>query len=136
VAEGVYKAVDCGESTATFDDDGTTAYGYLLRNGEVIADVWLYNNLEAPSEIKQLSKDGPPLNAERFVANEKYERIESEDDVKFEFYSNQESGTIVVEIILRGQVFAVLESSSKVGWSRLAKIEGPLAKPLLKKYAQ
>jgi len=43
---GIFKSSTSLDSrySAVFEDDGEVAYGYLLLDGAIISDVWLYNS--------------------------------------------------------------------------------------------
>ena len=43
--------------SAVFEDDGEVAYGYLLSDGQIISDVWLYNSDTGPSRIAAVSSE-------------------------------------------------------------------------------
>jgi len=132
--EGVFKACDHvgSDYSAVFEDDGKTAYGYLLQNGEIVGKVWLYNCFPAP-EIPDWEdkRNAPYLNPKEFVKDENFPRIENEDEVEFSWYTDANTGKNAVEIVLRGLPFAQIEPSSVSGWSRLAKKDGPLARRLV-----
>ncbi len=44
--DGVFKSSTSLDPrySAVFEDDGEVAYGYLLLDGAIISDVWLYNS--------------------------------------------------------------------------------------------
>src|ERR687898_201513 len=55
--------------SAVFEDDGKVAYAYLLDDGRIVADVWLYNRAAAPEapEWRDRSK-APFLNPRGFTS--------------------------------------------------------------------
>jgi len=130
LSEGIFKGVDFTgtDYSAIFEDDGKTAYGYLLKAGSIVSDVWLYNCVPAPDEPEWDKKENAPfLNPRDYVSDQHYPRIQSADEIEFCSYSDKKTGSLAVEIILRGVVFAQMEPNKFPGWSRLANEDGPLA---------
>jgi hypothetical protein len=111
--------------TAVFDDNGKVAYAFLLYQGEIITDVWLYNVAPTPEEF---GLDQPPhLNPKGYARDEAYPRIEREDQVEFRFITPGEIRTLYVELHLRGEFFAKLVPDQVPGWSKWAAQDGDLA---------
>ena len=58
--DGIFKSSTSHDArySAVFEDDGEVAYGYLLLDGEIISDVWLYNNDDTrPEYVAPVSDD-------------------------------------------------------------------------------
>jgi len=58
--DGIFKSSTSLDSrySAVFEDDGEVAYGYLLLDGAIISDVWLYNGDDTrPERIVPVSDD-------------------------------------------------------------------------------
>jgi hypothetical protein len=111
--------------TVVIEDDGRVAYAYLRRGGEIVADVWLYNVAATPEEPTWTDRSEVPyLNPRRYCTREEFPRITANTRVTCSVVSEQ------VEIRVEGQLIARLQPGIKPGWSRLARMNGPLAKPL------
>lgn len=119
-------------STLLIEDDGRVAYAYLLgKEKKIVADIWLYNRCVAP-EAPEWSDPGnlPFANPADYV-DAGYELPLPSSGGDF-FVEWQDRGAArYARILLGGQLFAELVAGAKPGWSRLAKKNGPLAKPLL-----
>jgi hypothetical protein len=50
------------------EDDGRVAYAYLMKDENIIGDVWLYNQLDAPENTNWDHKKMPFLNPIEFIA--------------------------------------------------------------------
>jgi len=113
---------------AIFEDDGRVAYAYLLKDEEIVADVWLYNRGEPPAEPEWRNPDKAPFaNPKGYASIYKDEPISDESDVDFTWVHNQ-ARLVAVEIKLKGKLYGRLTPGSKPGWSMLAIKDGPLAK--------
>lgn len=110
------------------EDDGRVAYAYLLEYGDVVGDVWLYNQSAAPGDNNWANQQIPYLNpAEYLSPNAAVSPIESESEIRCEWIESLNDGTIEVGIWLRDQFIAQIETGSKPGWSVLVAKDGPLA---------
>jgi hypothetical protein len=118
--DGIYSVV--------FEDNGKVAYGYLLRDGRIVGDVWLYNRLPAPKERpwSDRSLRPPFLNPEEFVDAEDFTPVSTGDEVTF-IWSEAE-GSPVVDILIHSAPHARIKLGAKPGWCRLASKDGPLAR--------
>jgi len=120
----LYEVPDSGMSVA-IEDDGRVAYAYLKQHGKIVADVWLYNVVPTPNEITWTDPVQMPfLNPRRYCAQAEFQRIEPDTDVTCTLVSEH------VEVRVEGQLIARLRPGIRPGWSRLARISGPLAEPL------
>jgi hypothetical protein len=107
------------------DDDGRVAYAYLLKDEEVVGDVWLYNVDEAPETPPWKDPSQMPfLNPKSYCRLESVPRLQADSEVHCRWYKQG------VEVSIDGIIVARLEEGAKPGWSRMAARPGPLAKPL------
>lgn len=124
---GVVLRIDApdGSRALVLEDDGKVAYAYLLEQGGVVGDVWLYNVAETPESVDWRDEAAMPfLNPRRYCRGETVARLRDDSAVACEWSSQ---GVVVV---VDGVRLARLERGAKPGWSRLAGLPGPLAKPL------
>ena len=105
--------------SAVFEDDGEVAYGYLLIDGRIVSDVWLYNRDEAPGTSPW--KDGPQG---RFLP------VEDAEDVSFVWTYGPGQVPTAVEFWIRGRLHARVTPDCRPGWCVLAIEDGPLARKL------
>lgn len=113
------------------DDDDRVAYAYLLRDGEAVGDVWLYNRHEAPEEPEWHDKSNVPfLNPRRFARQDGFVAIETDGDVAVDWRFEGEH-LARVDVRIRGVLSARLAPFTKPGWSRMAVADGPLARVLM-----
>ncbi len=117
---------------AMVEDNGRVAYAYLLEDKQIVGDVWLYNHGAGPSEAEWADPSKAPFaNPADFAAAIDIP-IHNRTDVDVTWGVDYQSGAIQVSILIRGQLFAILEPGAKPGWSKLALQEGPLAKRLIR----
>ena len=105
-----------------FEDDGKVAYAYLLDDGRIVADVWLYNRAATPDspEWRDHSK-APFLNPRGFTPEVPFVPPADESEVEFTWSSDAQGRTTLHVLIAPG---------SKPGWCKLAAKDGPLASVL------
>lgn len=119
-----------GLTKAVFEDDGRVAYCYILENGEIKSDVWIYNRASAPidPDIRRQDSDGPNLNPGKYALTA--EKLpEHADDISIEWQTAAGmKPTAIVKTF--GLTLARVSAETKPGYARLARLEGPLAKPL------
>jgi len=109
------------------EDDGRVAYAYLLAYGDVVGDVWLYNQAEAPTNANWYEQSLPYLNPAEYLNKEaRIVPIKAEKEVRCE-WTETSNGLIEVGIWLRDKFVAQMKSGSKPGWSVLVVKDGPLA---------
>jgi hypothetical protein len=106
-------------------DDGRVAYAYLYEGEDIIGDVWLYNQQQAPATSFWLAEDMPFLNPTEYLAKDK--PIAAESEVRCEWTENPNDGLIEVGIFIRDKFIAAISAGSKPGWSVLVAKDGPLA---------
>lgn len=119
-----------GLTAAVFEDDGRVAYCYILEDGQIKSDVWIYNRENSPddADIRHQDASTPPMNPRKYALAA--ERLpERTDDVSIEWrIAKGMKPTAVVRVF--GLTMAQVSAEAKPGYARLARIEGPLAKPL------
>ena len=116
--------------SAVFEDDGKVAYAYLLEDGRIVGDVWLYNAAPTPDEPEWRDRSKAPfLNPRRFASAEPFRPATEEADVDLSWTKDPE-GNLILRISLHGAYHAMLTPGSKPGWCRLAVNDGPLASVL------
>ncbi len=126
--EGAFKKSisPCGKYSATFEDDGFTVYGYLLKNDEkIISTVWLYNIGDEPATPDE---GRAPRNRPEYIIAHEYPQIVSSDEIEFVWAVT--GVRCSVKILLRSELFAELDSDSTPGRSILVKKDGPIARRL------
>ncbi len=119
-AEGMYSVV--------IEDDGRVAYAYLFdADGDICADVWLYNRCAAPELPEWTGPDGAPFaNPASFVAGEaRFTLPRSHDDIGVAWLGE------IAQVLVHDQVIATLWDGSKPGRALQAKVDGPLANVLV-----
>ena len=118
------------KSKLVFDDDGRTAYAYLIVDGEIVSDVWLYNvgELSQKPEWPDCNKM-PFANPAGFVSEETFEPINNSGEIALDWVVDS-NGLRQVSVILRGQEHALLRPGAKPDWCRLATKISPIAKLL------
>lgn len=110
------------------EDDGRVAYAYLLEYGDIIGDVWLYNQTPAPADSNWANQQMPYLNpAEYVLPHIVVSPIKTESEIRCEWTEAPNDGLIEVAIWLRDKFVAQIISGSKPGWSVLVVKDGPLA---------
>lgn len=126
----VEQVADASNWSVVFEDDGKTAYAYLIKGNEIRADVWLYNHGSATTVPEWNDPEKLPFTnpAEYSRSLDRLPvRVREDFDCVWHF-----SGTDLVDVVLlfRGEVFARLTRDSKPGESLLAVKDGPLARKL------
>lgn len=108
------------------EDDGRVAYAYLLEEGKIVGDVWLYNVGPSPDEVDWGRRDAMPFENPRSLGTDRGTlRLSADSAVNCQW--SQEGD---VTVFLDGVALARLAPGSTPGWSRLAIKDGPLARPL------
>lgn len=114
-----------------FEDDGKTAYAYLILNGKITADVWLYNRHIAPTQAEWDDPSKLPfMNPREYAFDLSIEPISNTNQVQFVWNHDRQNCLINTEVFLRGELYGQLTPTSCPGWSKLAKKDGPLARVL------
>jgi hypothetical protein len=110
------------------EDDGRVSYAYLLKDRDIISDVWLYNQQESPDNTNWTNRDEMPfLNPKEYLYEGKsIPPIESDSDVKLDWKYGDE--LYVVNVFIREERIAVLKPDLRPGFSIMVREDGPLAK--------
>lgn len=107
------------------EEDEKVAYAYLLHQGEIVGDVWLYNVVPNPSKVDWGNREDLPFcNPAQFCRSEAAVRVEGAHQVTCEWLR------IGVIVYVQGRPYAKLMIGSKPGWSVNAAKAEPLALPL------
>lgn len=132
MTEGVWVAHDDpqGKHSAVFEDDGRVGWAYLLDDGKIVTDVWLYNHGPAPESPLASREQGPPRNRAGFASPEEVTPVTDPGEVTFLWRHDGESGEVRVDVHLRGVLFGRLVAVVKPGWARMARRDGPCARML------
>lgn len=110
------------------EDNGRVCYAYLYQGEDIIGDVWLYNQQQAPVTSFWRTEDMPFLNPAEYLAKDAAIRsIANEHEVRCEWTASKDDGLIEVGIYIRDKFIASILSGSKPGWSVLVAKDGPLA---------
>jgi hypothetical protein len=115
------------------EDDGVVAYAYLLRDEEIVGDVWLYNQEETPvvPEWRQQPPPAPPFrNAEQYVGP----GHASAHPISLTEIAVRWQGSDVdlkAEILLREHTFAILMPGARPGFSAWVIRDSPVARKLI-----
>lgn len=126
---GFTKSFKQGEWTVVVEDDDRVAYAYLLHNGRIAADVWLYNRVPSPQQPpwRQPRGEMPFLNSAHHVNDNDAVRSPAPDAVSVS-WTDPTDPEPQITVSLDNQPIAWLAPGTKPGWSALAKRDGPLAK--------
>lgn len=109
------------------EDDDKAAYAYLLKDGSIVGDVWLYN--AAPgSNIPgwESEEEMPFVNPAEWSLS--FTPPLSESEMVTVEWKIGKHGKVVAEVHLRNQLHAILKEGEEPGWCRCARKDGPLAK--------
>ncbi|MDB4924068.1 hypothetical protein [Mucilaginibacter sp.] len=109
-------------------DDGRVAYAYLYEGEDIIGDVWLYNQQEAPAISFWREEDMPFLNPKEYLLKDaSIKPITNDSDIRCEWTESLNDGLIEVGISICDKFIACISSGSKPGWSVFVVKDGPLA---------
>jgi hypothetical protein len=126
--------MNCGDGLhrCVVEDNGRVAYAYLIREGKMIGDLWLYNQAETPIEPEWRDRTKMPfLNPIAFVdTSTMAQPLQSEDDLEAEWEVGADGVATRVRLYLYGCLYGVLAPAAKPGWSVAVVKDGPLAKLL------
>ena len=126
---GFTRSFKNGDWTVLVEDDDRVAYAYLLHNGRITADVWLYNRVPPPQQPPWQQPPGemPFLNSAHHVTDNDAVRSPSPDAISVSWTDPIEPD-LQITLSIDSQPIAWLTPGAKPGWSALAKQDGPLAK--------
>jgi len=115
--------------SVVFEDDGRVAYAYLFEGEKIIADVWLYNHGQAPSEPEWLDFSKAPFkNSAEFAARTSFQPVTDRKEVAIVLKKTDQQKLDAAEVYIRGKLHGVIKPGIKPGWSLLAIKDGPVAK--------
>ena len=121
---------DRANAEVVFEDDGKTAYAYLIVNEAIVGDVWLYNVCKAPAIPEWTDRESCPFaNPLDFVLEDDFRPLTDSDEIAVD-WDLESTSVQQVTITLRGKKHALLRPGSKPGWCRLAAKASPVARPL------
>jgi len=114
--------------SVVIEDNGQVAYAYLLKDGNIVSDVWLYNQIKTPEISDWPNKESLPfLNSKEYTFNDGFIRsIQSRED--FEVIWENIAEQIIVRIIILGKIKVQMDSNEKIGLSNNIFKTGPLAR--------
>lgn len=124
---------DESECSVVLEEDGKVAYAYLLREGDIIGDVWLYNVNGAPGQPEWDDPDNAPFANPREFAGEKArpDLDDPEKEISCEWIRSDGSDAVTAVLVkIKGTAVGRLEPNATPGWSAFAEKDGPLAKVL------
>lgn len=115
-----------GHRSVVLEDDGRVAYAYLLNgDSEIVGDAWLYNVGDDPEEVSWQDRSSMPFqNPAKYCVADRPPRLRPDSRIACTW--TEQGVTVSVE----GIEWVRLEVGCRPGWSLLARIPGPLAKPL------
>ena len=118
-----------GDWTALVEDDGCVGYAYLLYQGKIVSDVWLYNRGPAPEVAPWKDSDNtmPFLNSAEYVTDEGVMHAPSPDALSVS-WSGSDGPGLEVAVCIDDHLIAWLAPNARPGWSTLVKRSGPLAR--------
>jgi hypothetical protein len=111
------------------EDDDRVGYAYLLDEQlQIVADVWLYNVCEAPTQPEWIGNDLMPFaNPAAYVRSDVgLEPLRNSSDIRVEWGTSDE-GAVKATIFLKSDRYAVLINGAKPGWTIAAAKNSPLA---------
>jgi hypothetical protein len=117
-----------GEWTAIVEDDDNVGYAYLLQQGHIVSDVWLYNRGPAPEAPPWKDSDAtmPFLNSAEYVTDEGINQDPPPAALSAAW--SGEGSDLEVTICIDDRHIAWLRPDARPGWSALVKRNGPLAR--------
>jgi len=111
------------------EDDERVAYAYLMKEEDIIGDIWLYNQIPPPIIVDWEDTDDMPfLNPKEYV-KECIPPIINENAIELKWTLIDNNETVKeVDIYINKKLIAKLSPESKPGWSKVVTKDGPLAK--------
>lgn len=112
------------------EDDGKVAYAYLLKEKEIIGDVWLYNQQETPEVTSWKNKEDLPfINPKEFIGNCKMVKpVQSPKEITITW--KYESDLKEAKIYINNELVAILIPEMCPSFSTRVCKDGPLARKL------
>src|SRR4051812_15928622 len=98
------------------EDDGKVAYAYSLQGASIVADVWLYNQREAPDKPEwDDSNNAPFLNPKGYCKTINFLALTDPKDVQVQWDLAADGMVMSVHLFFRGQRFAQMAPGKKPG---------------------
>lgn len=117
-----------GDWTVLVEDDDRVGHAYLLHQGNIVSDVWLYNRGSAPEVAPWKSGAQMPFqNPAEYVTEESVVHELSPDSLSVSWSGGDESHPEAI-VRIDNRPIAWLAPEAKPGWSALVKRNGPLAR--------
>lgn len=115
--------------TVVVEDDDQVAYAYLLHDGTIVSDLWLYNRGENPEgpPWKQQGASMPFRNSIDYVRDGTAVQNPSADDVKV-IWPSADGANPEVTICIGDWAIGWLAPDAKPGWSALVKRSGQIGR--------
>lgn len=111
--------------SVVIEDDNKVCYAYLLEGDQIISDVWLYNQIEAPESVAWNNRaDLPFANPKMFVKNN---ILPFDEWTHVDVQWGRDCGNVYVKVYASNLLLAKLEKNAFPGWSTLVEKDGPLA---------
>ena len=126
---GFVRHFEHGEWTVVVEDDDRVAYAYLLHEGRIVGDVWLYNRTPSPHRPpwQEPTAEMPFLNSAQHVHANGSVRSPAPESLSVSWSDRAESHPPIT-VRIDNHPVAWLAPGAKPGWSALATRDGPLAK--------
>lgn len=113
------------------DADGKVANAYLLFEDNIIADVWLNNQVKIEKELSFANQlELPYCNTLEFISSTHENNVLNFSPLNIIWKIDKSQNIIGVLISFEGEVYNILEVNSKIGWSNIVSKDGPLAKKM------
>jgi uncharacterized protein DUF4375 len=112
------------------EDDGRVCHAHVRGPaGRVVNAVWLYNRLEAPDEAgsETPAQNAAPLNPRTHALDWGEKPFPSSEAEFRASICKSTNKPTVFSIFIRDELFAILRVGERIGRSKLAKKDGPLA---------
>ncbi len=116
------------EFSIVIEDNGYVAYAYLLKNEDIISELWLYNRGNILYDNwDNISEDDFPLqNLDCFI-NKTIKPISTDKDINIKWSFNDDNN-IKAYIFIHDELIGSLESKEPIGFSKLVFQDTPIAK--------
>ncbi len=109
------------------ESNESVAYAYLLKEEQIVGDVWLYNLDVPPNQSNWNRNDMPFLNPLEFLdPNIPFKPPLEEEDFQVR-WGGEKLEDLNARIYIRETLIAILQYGSLPGFSSLVAKDGPLA---------